>query len=99
MAGAEHRATPVAYGWLSIPELGWHLEYQPFLELNHLPDLKLLAPLITQKIAKYAFITEDQKSGFRQIIRNILLNSTINVVSQQQTVKRKATELAWSELL
>ncbi|BAT13181.1 Os11g0211200 [Oryza sativa Japonica Group] len=21
MAGAEHRATPVAYGWLSIPEV------------------------------------------------------------------------------
>uniref|UniRef100_A0A0E0F3J3 Uncharacterized protein n=1 Tax=Oryza meridionalis TaxID=40149 RepID=A0A0E0F3J3_9ORYZ len=96
MAGAEHRATPVAYGWLSIPELGWHLEYQPFLELNNLPDLKLLAPLITQKSrtmdddltknsAEYdSFIhPADQKSGFRQIIRNILLNSTINVVSQQ----------------
>uniref|UniRef100_A0A0E0BGM2 Uncharacterized protein n=1 Tax=Oryza glumipatula TaxID=40148 RepID=A0A0E0BGM2_9ORYZ len=102
MAGAEHRATPVAYGWLSTPELGWHLEYQPFLELNHLPDLKLLAPLITQKSrtmddnltrnsAEYdSFIhPADQKSRLRQIIRNILSNSTINVV------KREATELPW----
>ncbi|KAF2910064.1 hypothetical protein DAI22_11g071700 [Oryza sativa Japonica Group] len=56
---------------------------------------------LTKNSAEYdSFIhPADQKSGFRQIIRNILLNSTINVVSQQQTVKRKATELAWSELL